>query len=138
MDKEILKDYIDACAVIKETEKELRQLKKRKKRIIQDKVMGSNPDFPFEPKSFTISGTSETMRDASMLTRKEKILEERKCTAEELKMQVDEWMANIPFRMQRIIRFRLFENMEWEDVAKELGRRNTGEGVRKEFERFLK
>lgn len=137
MEKKVLKDYIDACAIIKETERDVRALQKRKK-IVQDKVKGSNPEFPYEAKSFNISGTVETVEDASELERKEKALIERKRIAEELKMQVDEWMISIPFRMQRIITYRVFEGMEWEDVAKELGRRSTGEGIRKEYERFLK
>ena len=42
MDKKILSDYIDACAVIRETEEEIRKLEKKKK-VVQDKVTGSNP-----------------------------------------------------------------------------------------------
>lgn len=137
MEKKALMDYIDACAIIKKTERDIRALQKRKK-IVQDKVKGSNPEFPYEAKSFNISGTEETVEDASKLAQKEETLLERKRIAEELKMQVDEWMISIPFRMQRIITYRVFEGMEWEDVAKELGRRSTGEGIRKEYERFLK
>lgn len=137
MDKKVLKDYIDACATIKEMERKIRALQKRKK-IVQDKVKGSNPEFPYEAKSFNVSGTVETVEDVSELGRKEKALMERKRIAKELKTQVDEWMISIPFRMQRIITYRVFEGMEWEDVAKELGRRSTGEGIRKEYERFLK
>lgn len=44
MDKIVLNDYIDACAVLKETEKEIRKLKKKKKTIVQGSVKGSNPD----------------------------------------------------------------------------------------------
>ena len=41
MDKRILNDYIDACAYIKETEAEIKSLKKSRKTVI-DKVRGSN------------------------------------------------------------------------------------------------
>ena len=47
MDKKILEDYIDACEFIKETEAEIKKLEK-KKRFVQDKVRGSNPDWPYE------------------------------------------------------------------------------------------
>ena len=47
MDKRILEDYIDACEFIKETETEIRDLEKRKK-IVQDNVRGSNPEFLYE------------------------------------------------------------------------------------------
>ena len=56
MDKKILSDYIDACAVIRETEEEIRKLEKKKK-VVQDKVTGSNPEWPYEPRSFSLGGT---------------------------------------------------------------------------------
>ena len=59
MDKSILEDYIDACEFIKETEAEIKRLKKKRRKVI-DKVRGSNPDFPYEPRSFGIAGTTET------------------------------------------------------------------------------
>lgn len=138
MDKEILKDYIDACRAIKEAERELKQLKGQKKRIVQDKVAGSNPEFPFEARSFTISGTCETTEEASMIAERERILQKRKRSAEELKLKVEEWMTSVPFRMQRIIKYRVFEGESWERVAAKLGRKATGESVRKEYEKFMK
>ena len=38
MDKQILKDYIDACAQVKETKEALLKLRKAKKRREQDAV----------------------------------------------------------------------------------------------------
>lgn len=35
MDKRILYDYIDACELIKETEAEIRKLRKKKKRLFE-------------------------------------------------------------------------------------------------------
>lgn len=43
-----------------------------------------------------------------------------------------------PARMQRIIRYRFFEGLSWEQTADKIGRNTTGESVRKEFERFMK
>lgn len=40
MDKRILNDYIDACALVKETEEDIRRLKKKKKTVIQTNVKG--------------------------------------------------------------------------------------------------
>lgn len=47
-------------------------------------------------------------------------------------------MNTIPNRMQRIIRYKVFEGMTWEQIAKRIGRRDTGEGVRMEYNRFMK
>ena len=62
MDKRILEQYIDACENIKEIEKEIIRLKKRK-RIVQDSVKGSNPEFPDQPQSCHIEGTAEKIED---------------------------------------------------------------------------
>ncbi len=138
MNKEILKDYIDACEQISETKKEISALKKKQSTIIQTNVSGSNPEFPYEKKHFKIQGTPITIREDSRLRQQEKILEERMAAAEALKLQVEEWMNTIPNRMQRIIRYRMFEEKTWEQVAAKIGRKATGDGVRMEFERFMK
>lgn len=137
MDKRILNDYIDACAYIRETEAEIRSLKRSRKTVI-DKVRGSNPDFPYQPQSFGIAGTTETYVNADLIRSEEHILEAQKRQAEELKIQVEEWMKEIPFRMQRIIRYKVFKDLTWEEVATLMGRKCTKESVRKEFEIFMK
>ena len=137
MDKKVLSDYIDACEFIKETEEEIKKLEK-KRRIVQDKVKGSNPDFPYEQRSFNLGGTVETLPEAGLLAGERQILETQKREAEELKLQVEEWMQEIPFRMQRIIRYKFFKELTREEVATLMGRKCTKESVRKEFELFMK
>lgn len=138
MDKTILDDYIDACEQIAEIKKEIAILKKKRNTIIQTNVSGSNPEFPYEQKHFKIQGTTITVREDSQLRYQEKILKERQANAEQLKQQVEEWMNTIPNRMQRIIRYKIFENRTWEQVAAKIGRKATGEGIRKEFDRFMR
>ena len=137
MDKKVLSDYIDACEFIKETEEEIKKLEK-KRRIVQDKVKGSNPDFPYEQRSFNLGGTIETLAEAGLLAKERQILETQKREAEELKLQVEEWMQEIPFRMQRIIRYKFFKELTWEEVATLMGRKYTADGVRMEFNNFMK
>lgn len=136
MNKNILNDYIDACKFIEETEKEIKRLRKNKKVVI-DKVKGSNPEFPYEPRSFGVAGTTETYANADALRYEEQLLETQKQEAEDLKVQVDEWMKTIPYRMQRIINYKIFKELSWEDTAKLMGRNATGESVRQEFNRFM-
>ena len=137
MDKRILNDYIDACALVKETEEDIRRLKKKKKTVIQTNVKGSNPSFPYQAQHFKVQGTAFTYLDDSSLRMEEKLLEQRKESAEKIKRQVEEWMLTIPIRMQRIIRYKIFEERTWEQVAVKIGRRATGESVKKEFQRFM-
>ena len=137
MDKNILNDYIDACALVQETERDIRALKKKRKTIIQTNVSGSNPDFPYQPQHFKIEGTTFTYADDSALRWDEGLLERRKANAEKIKLNVEEWMLTIPARMQRIIRWKLFEGLTWEETAAKLGRKATGDSVRLEFQRFM-
>lgn len=138
MDKSILYDYIDACELIKETEADIKRLRKKKKTVVQTNVSGSNPDFPYNPQHFKIQGTTFTYREDGQLRMEEKLLEERKANAEKLKMDVEVWMNTIPNRMQRIIRYKIFDGMTWEQVAKKIGRKATGDSVRMEINNFMK
>lgn len=137
MNKQILSDYIDACAMIKETENEIKRLNRKKKTIIQTHVKGSNPNFPYQEQHFKISGTALTYTEDSSLRYNQKVLEEQKATAEKIKNQVDQWMLTIPARMQRIIRKKYFEGLSWDEVALQMGRNATPDSIKMELHRFL-
>ena len=136
MNKKVLSDYIDACEFIKDTEAEIKKLEKRRW-VVQDKVRGSNPEFPYEERSFSLHGTTETLAEAGRLARERQILDAQKAEAEELKLQVEEWMQEIPFRMQRIIRYKFFRELTWEEVATLMKCKGGGETIRKEVQRFM-
>lgn len=138
MDKKILEDYIDAVALIKETEEDIRRLKKIRKTVIQTNVKGSNPKFPYQEQHFKVQGTTFTYQDDASLRFEEKLLEKRKENAERIRQQVEEWLLTIPVRMQRIIKYKIFEEMTWRQVANRMGRKATENGLKKEFERFMK
>ena len=139
VDKQILYQYIDACELVKETEEEIRRIKKQRKRIEQDIVKGSMNDFPYAAKNFHVQGLAYTViKDPRSLEVQEKILEERKAAAEAIKLQVEEWLVTIPPRMQRIIRYKVFEGMTWAQVAQRMGRKATADSVRMEFQNFMK
>lgn len=138
MDKQILKDYIDACELVKETEQDIQRLERKKKIIVQGSVKGSNPDYPYQPQNFHIEGVAFTYSDDTQLRMEERLLVERKERAEKTKAAVEAWLNTIPLRMQRIIRYKYFEGLSWEKVADRMGRKATGDSVRKEFEAFMK
>ncbi|MCI9026335.1 MAG: RNA polymerase subunit sigma-70, partial [Dorea sp.] len=79
-----------------------------------------------------------TYLDDSSLRMEEKLLEQRKESAEKIKRRVEEWMLTIPIRMQRIIRYKIFEERTWEQTAVKIGRKATGDSVRMEFNNFMK
>lgn len=139
MDKQILEQYIDACELIKDTEEEIRKLRKRRRQIQQDSVKGSSHEFPYTLQTYHLEGLGyAAVKDPDELERREKLLEERIRRAEQIKGQVEVWLLTVSPRMQRIIRYRVFEEMSWEQVAKRMGGKATGESVKKEFQRFLK
>lgn len=137
MDKSILYQYIDACELVKDTEREIERIRRRRREIVTDKVKMSDYEFPFGQISYTIHGIPCDGQKQKKLDQQEALLEKRKAAAEAIKQQVEEWMATIPMRMQRIIRYKIFDGLTWERVAERIGRKATGEGVRKEFERFM-
>lgn len=137
MDKHILDQYIDACALIEETEKDIQKLRQKKRTVIQTNVSGSNPEHPYNPQHFKIQGTTFTLREDSQLRMEEKLLEKRKADAEKIKIQVEEWINTIPQRMQRIIKYKIFENLTWQQVAQRMGRDATKDSVRMEFNNFM-
>ena len=63
--------------------------------------------------------------------------EKRLRNAARIKQDVEVWINTIPVRMQRIIRYRIFEGMTWEQVAIRMGRGATGDSVRVEYVRFM-
>ena len=139
MDKAILEQYIDACELIKETEADIRRLKKQRKRIEQDIVKGSSHEFPYIAHNFHIEGIAySVVRDPRSIEEQEKILEKRKAAAAAIKLQVEAWMNTVPQRMQRIIRYKIFEELTWGQVAARMGRKATADSVRLEFDRFMK
>ena len=138
MDKQILKDYIDACAQVKETKEQLLKLRKAKKRREQDAVKGSSHEFPYTAQTFHIEGIAYPLvQDPGEEERLEEVLRDRLWNAEKIKHDVEAWMNTISMRMQRIIRYRIFEELAWNDVAIRMGRKATADGVRMEYMRFM-
>lgn len=88
MDKEILKQYIDACELIEETKAEIRKLKKQRKRIEQDVVKGSSLEFPYTAQSFHVEGIPySVIKDPQSVEEQEKILNQRIEDAVKIKLQ---------------------------------------------------
>lgn len=138
MDKQILEQYIDACELIKDTKDEIRKLRKHRSQIQQDSVKGSAHEFPYTLQTYHLERLGyAAVKNPDELDRMEKLLEERIRNAEKIKRQVEAWLNTISPRMQRIIRYRIFEELTWAQVAVKMGRKATEEGIRKEFIRFM-
>lgn len=137
MNKDILTQYVDACCLIQETEEDIRRLRRKKEGSIHDVVSGSNREFPYQQTHFHLEGTQFTYLDDMKLRSYQDILQERKRKAEQIKLEVETIMNDLPPRMQRIIRFRFFDGLSWQKTAARIGSGTTADSLRMEFERFL-
>ena len=101
-------------------------------------MKGSSREFPYTAHNFHIEGISySVVCDPRSIEEQEKILEKRKADAAAIKVQVEAWMNTVPQRMQRIIRYKIFEELTWGQVAARMGRKATSDSVKKEFQRFM-
>lgn len=132
MDKSVILEYMDAKALEKETEEDLREI--RNAATVSDKVKGSNPDFPYNSQSFCIHGVDGDRIDRT----REKVLEDKLRTARRIRIEAEEVFNSAPLRIQRIIRLRIMQRLPWSVVAARLGGRSTENGVRMEFTRWMK
>ena len=82
IDKTALIEYNDLCMQVVETEAQLERLIRAEKDILHDSVKGSNPEFPYEPMSFHISGVSEKLTSDD-IARCRRILSERRDAVKE-------------------------------------------------------
>lgn len=131
MNKNIFKDYIDACELEKELEERIRKLEEEGS--VHDVVSGSNPYFPFQAQHFHMEGeTKQTGIEAEWIK-----LSRQQEKVKQIRQQVEEIMEQAPARIQRIIKFKFFDRLSWEQVAIKMGKETTGDNIRMELNRFL-
>lgn len=67
------------------------------------------------------------------------VLRATRTRMEAQKREVDDFLNRMDdFRMKRIIRYRFFEGLRWQEVADKMGGSCTEDSVKKEFQRFMK
>ena len=130
---------MDACEVVKETEQEIKKISEKRRQIVQDSVKGSSHEFPYTAQTYHLEGLAynSVQRDDN-LEKKEMLLRERLKIANQKKTEVEVWLNTIPCRMQRIIRYKFFQNLTWEQVAGKMGRKTTADSIRMEYVNFMK
>ena len=137
IDKTSLMEYNDLCAQVVETEEQLKRLQLALNSVVHDSVKGSNPEYPYEPITFHISGISPKLTNDDIEACRA-MLAARRTAAKNKRLEVEAWVNTIPVRMQRIVRMKYFEGMTWTEVALRLGGRVSGDAVRMEFTAFMK
>lgn len=138
MDKSVILEYMDARALVEETMEDIRKLERRKSQIVHDSVKGSMQDFPYASTSFHLEGIAYGPDGESTLDREREILEDRRAQAEHKRLEAEAIINQASARMQRIIRYRVMMDFPWEEVARRMGGRCTGDSARMEFQKWLK
>ena len=138
MTKTVLSEYEDACRLVEETERDLDKLRKQLKDAATDIVKGSNPNFPYEARTFHIEGVSYgKYMKPDEVKRLEFILTQRRNIAKERRLVVEYWMNTVPPRIARIVRLKYFQKLGWTEVAMRVGC-GSGDAARMELNRYLK
>lgn len=123
--KNLLKQYNDLIIEIKDIESRITKLQNKQIKIEFDKVKGSNNEFPYEPRSFTIEGYnySEADKKEERLIKYNNLLCKRKQKCEDLKLQIEEFIFSIPdSRTRRVFQYRYIENLSWQAIAMRIGK----------------
>ena len=116
--KHLLKQYSSLIKEIKDLEKRIKKLENFK--VEHDKVVGSDSEFPYRPRSFKIEGYN--IRDIDRLNKLKEVLIERKIKCEELKLQIEKFISNIPdSRTRRVFQYRYIDGLTWQQVSKRIG-----------------
>ena len=117
--KKLLKQYTDLQEEIKDLEKRIKKLENFK--VEHDKVTGSNNEFPYQPRSFTIEGYN--INDVDRLNETKALLIMRKCQCEDLKLEIEKFISTIPdSRTRRVFQYRYIDNLSWQAIARRIGR----------------
>lgn len=119
--KELLKQYKDLQNEIKTLKKRIKQVENFK--VQHDKVVGSNPCFPYQSMTFTIEGYN--IQDIDKASELKKILENRKKKCENLVVQIEGFISEIPdSRTRRIFQYRYIDGLEWLPISMRFGKVN--------------
>ncbi len=105
--------------------------------VVTDKVRGSDPNFPWAPKSFYIAGFDQAELSQKMERLKKK-MQRRVDDLLELRTEIIEFVEGIDDSLLRqVIILRHVNGLSWEQVAAEIGSGTTWNSLRMMHDRFL-
>lgn len=117
--KKLLTQYTDLQAEIKDLEKRIKKLENFK--VEHDIVTGSNSEFPYQPRSFTIEGYN--IQDVDRLNKVKSLLVDRKDKCEDMKIEIEKFISTIPdSRTRRVFQYRYIDNLSWQAIAMRIGK----------------
>lgn len=139
--KDILSQYVDLKAEIKELRQKIEKLEKELENLtmhgtVKDTVsggMGGTQHFVIEG----IPMPEYNKKRLQLQARKARLVEMEDDLIDTVCM-VEKFISEIPdSRMRRIINMRFIDGMKWDSVAAHIGGGNTQESVKQAFHRFM-
>ena len=143
MTKEILEQYTDLQREAKDLRKRIQKTESQLEALgkggtVIDSVKGSRQDGTYGP--IKIEGFPQAEYDAKC---NKLYLYKLQLTNTETEIQtmveeIRKFICGIKnSRMRQIVRYRIEDCLSWEEVAEKIGEKLTGEGCRKQYERFF-
>lgn len=123
MEKQELEDYLKLGEYIAALEQRIRKLEEAKPPYQFGSVKGSNPDFPYEPRSFHVAGYNilDDERHRQKVEQLRRRLEKKKEEAIRKQVEIQDWIESIPdLTLKLIFTYRYLEGMELKQIAKKL------------------
>lgn len=129
-----LKEYVEACRTVRELDSGLSG--EKAPCTVSDIVKSSMAEHPYVEKRCRIEGMPCDTPESYLYQRH--VMNIQKEEALRIMREVEQMVTQAPLRIQRIIQFKYFQNLKWEEVADRMQGRATGESVRKELDRYFK
>lgn len=134
------KDQLDQYLALKKEvgllEREIDLLRNRSSEVVTDVVSGSCSTYPYTRRTFSISGLS--IRDLDKLESKLQRLQDRRQRISNAADEIDQFIDQVSdSQIRQILYFKYLKGMSWRQVARQLGGKNTEDGVRKKVERYF-
>lgn len=118
MTRELLEQYPDICAEIRELQKE---------HVVSDTVSASSSEFPYNQYTVTVRGIAQDARSARL----PQLLRRRE--------EIDGFIDGLErSKERRVLVYRIKHGMRWRQVAAKMGHRYSEESVKKIYQRILR
>lgn len=138
MTRELLKQYPSILQEIPEIDKKIKRTQSELEKLIAEgMVVDSVSGGSGGTQHFRIEGMP--MGDIQRKRAYLETLKTKKSKMENEKYEIEMFFNGLnDYRMRRIIRYKFFDELRWQDVAERMGGKCTESSVKKEFERFMK
>ena len=118
MTKELLEQYPDICAEIKELEQQMRS-------PVTDTVSGSTEDYPFTQHPISIRGVPPGLRE-----QRDRLLQQKE--------EIEAFVAGLKeSKQRRVVTLRVLKGLSWPCVSAKMGHRYSESGVKSIYRRIF-